>query len=176
VSADLSFLKEMEKLKILIIIEYFENIADPSYLLHLSNLEILYINGIHIKNPYSFNFINNKKLKYLALKAVTLDWAGRYYELVIENIPESLKYMDMSLSSFILLTKDFLDKLSSIPYVFLDDPQYRIYQLFPYRGSIKEVDKSYFEDKPNFIFKNPDEVLPEEYRKENIFALFGEKY
>jgi len=168
--ADLAFIKHLNKLKILLILGY-ENI-DLSFLLKLPDLEIFYMNNIIVKNPYNFDFSNNHKLKYVTLNNISLDWPGRYYELSIENIPESLKYLDMSLSGFILLTKDLLTKLSSIPYVFLCNKEPRF---FPYKGAITEVNTDYFNDKPNFIFKNPKTILPEELWWENLFALFDDK-
>ena len=64
----------------------------------------------------------------------------------------------MSKNYYVNIDEKLLEAFSKVPNVILDNS---IYNSF----------KEYFDEHPNFIFKQADEVLPEEYRYNVLFKL-----
>jgi hypothetical protein len=175
--SDYSFLKNLEKLEILIL--GYCSIANLDFLRNMPNLEILVIKNCDLyKNEIDLR--NNNKLKYLLYGAdYRINKNGIFIAMpfipVIKNISVSLEYLEIGENSRIILSKEFLNKLVKIPHVILGYMGFDYYSKKLQRhDDTAEVYKSYIDNwefiqsHPNFILKKPKEVLPEKYQEETL--------
>jgi hypothetical protein len=173
------FLEKLEKLEVLI----FENPSltiDPEVFKKLPKLKIMYANDMEISKE-ELDFQSNKYLEYLYLGNIISKKRNGLFDLSVKNIPESLKYIDLTSSDLVIIDNNFLDSLKSVDYVLLYKPPY--FDLF---GPLR-VDGGYLEKHQNIKLyegKKGDKaeseyskwiakIVPEKYQRKQVYALFG---
>lgn len=161
---DLSFISRLNNLEILII----DNVREPvdlGMIMKSPKLKILYLAGIEIIKE-ELNLQNNKELEYVYLSNIRSINRNGKYELSIKNVPESLKYVDLYLSEFIIINDKLLDSFKN---VFCIVPKW---EFFSIENSL-QTSPLYLPFHPNVHVYEGKELLPEKYQKKQIYALFG---
>ena len=186
--SDYSFLTQLRELEILIMISC--SIDNLNFLRNMDNLRILILsNSIIYKNE--INLQNNKNLKYLDITGLYFYNKDAFNSSItsmppyvpnIINIPDSLEYLNIDRSLGIILSTELLTNLTKTPHVILGrmDIEYHKREIKK-NNKFNEVHKSYtdnwdyIQSHPNFILKDPEEMLPIEYQAETLLQDYLEK-
>lgn len=162
---DLSFLKKMVNLEVLVIIQpALDLVFDIDFISKLEKIKILYIETLTMKGD-TINLINNKKLEYLFLGSISSDNKEGFFELKLENIPDTLKCLDLSLAQEIIINEKFMKNLIDIPLILL------FYSKSA--ESIFELDNNFLERHPNIHITNTNKIRPKELNVNYLYDLAG---
>jgi hypothetical protein len=135
---DFSFLKDAPWIKAVFIRGQYDSYTDLSFVEHLPGLEILFIGGGR-ETSITLDLKNNQSLEYLALEYMELESFP-----VLENMPRTLKYLNLSGNKIRFLPRDYHLYKNTVLFLMMN----------PYE------DRKY----ANIIFdRRPDEVLGEKY-------------
>jgi hypothetical protein len=156
---DLSFLKQLNTLEVLIVVGF--KIYDLSFLEYLPNLKILYFMDVDISDS-NLDLEYNKKLQYLGFVRSYINSPEGYKDKRITNFPKGIKYLNLALTGF-TIDDSFLQSLKEIPYVFFDENLY---------SENENLLKSY----KNIKNDDQDTILPEDFKDKAIFTEIKEGF
>ncbi len=180
---NISFLEKLKELEILI----FDSpsvVIDLEVIKNLPKLRILYINDIEIVKE-ELDFQSNKQIEFLYLANIVSSKRRGLFELSIKNTPDSMKYIDLSMSNSVIINKKLIDNFVNANCVILYKEPY-----FNFLSQIK-IDSIYlkshpniklYEDKKKDVKDNSSQsefsmwvakMLPEKYQRKHIYALLG---
>ena len=136
---DLIFLKELTNLEQLFLSGSCTNIE---YIKYLKNLKILILRSLKLYETKEIDFSNNKQLEFMELGYLSFldqDLQVESFELKIWNLPDTLECVNIHYNSELIINKEFLKQLETVPIVILKPKYY-------------QSNKKYFNTHPNFYF------------------------
>jgi Leucine-rich repeat (LRR) protein len=151
---DFSFLESLVTLEVLVLESC--NIKNTDFLKSLTNLKILYLNGVGFHSN-KLSLSQDMNLEVLYVRAIHSWPPNRYFVLPIEDLPSSMEYLVLDLNIFLRMTDEFLDSISHVPTIIMGKDDYK-------------QNPEYFRKHKNFIFKPSREVLPHKFRVNTIRA------
>jgi len=148
---DYSFIKEFKELEILMFVSC--QLKNFSFLKELKNLKVFYIEGIEIEENI-IDFKNNQSIEFITLKRLSSYSTDKKIEIILKNVPNNIKYVDLSANKNLILNDNLLTVLSPAEFIFLN------------KSDIKDINKNYYS---NISLEFPDKILPIEYRTDELF-------
>lgn len=149
---DYSFLTKFSKLEILML--ETSHVESFDFLKKLPMLRVLYLDGVTLLNN-KIDLVNNTQLEYLSLFNLHSSQLNSYFEINLQNIPDNLRFIDISKNIFIKLSKKLFDKLENVPTIIL---------LKQYYYENEKVLKDY----KNIYFGDSKKILPEKYWSDTL--------
>lgn len=161
---DFSFIQNIPSIEVLIL-EYGLECSDLGFIKYLPNLKILFAD-MGIMSSTKLDLKENKKLEFIGLHGFNVNPPDSYFELEIKNVPNSLNCIDVRYSLFVIINEKFLENLKNVEKIYILKTE----EFDNIRVNIEKLKKY-----KNVIIVNDfnEEVLPKEYRRENIYSLFG---
>lgn len=166
--SDYSFIKDLSGLKALVLTSC--NIDNLDFLKNLPRLEVLVLDLCDIADN-RLDLSGNPKLVYISLWCVTLvdgdTGAPRVTSIDIRDVPEGLKYINFSGNLSIILSDAFLQEISAVPVVIMSDLVHAPVLDEEHAKVVESyrANAAFFSRHPNFIFRDPAEVLPADLRE-----------
>lgn len=132
-------------------------IKSINFISNLPNLEVLFINSCDIKD-FNLDLINNKKIKVIRFNNLSISGEKNRIKTIpnIINVPDSLKYLDMSFNEIEYISDDIIENTKNIDKIFIEG------------NNIKERE---FGSGPygNYFYSLDESILPEEAIGNNIW-------
>jgi hypothetical protein len=114
---------------------------DFNFVKKMPKLKVLYFSGFTITNSV-LDLSNNSQLEYLNLNNMfSAKYPDALFDLDVINMPQTLKYVELTHNIHINVDLKFIDALSNAKTIVFDQDMY-------------EAHKEYFTKHPNFVFED----------------------